>query len=197
MYVTLQRHERARPGLPEGQGRHLLLTVFVGLSCLVLAGCEAPPAVAASVDVFYAPLPQTPRFQFLRSLSSSDDVQEQSSGFAAFVVGEDPREGPQRLWRPYGVMLWRGKLYVCDTGARRTVIMDLEQRDFRRIAVEGNYQLGTPVSYGPQGEKYITDITQGQGAGPRRARSRRTVYHTAGRDEPLRRSLARRGAVRR
>jgi len=109
-------------------------------------------------------LPERPRIQFLRSLTSEDDVRRPPSAFARFVLGEDPHREVQIVSRPYGMAFTEGQLYVCDSGGGRGAIFDLAKGEFRTFGDRGPYRLGLPanVCIGPQGEKYVTDTVRGQ-----------------------------------
>ena len=139
-----------------------MLGLAVGVLA-ILAGCSRPPARPAAPD-FYPPLPEKPRVQFLCALNSSEDVRPQPGGFARFVLGASGKREVDYLVRPYGMALWEGKLYVCDSGARRGDVFDFKGKDFRTFGEEGPFRLGLPVnvSVGPEGEKYVTDTLRGQ-----------------------------------
>ncbi len=61
-------------------------------------------------------------------------------------------------------MAWReGKLYVCDSGARRCAVFDFAGRAFRTFGDRGPHRLALPIniSLGAQGEKYVADTGLG------------------------------------
>ena len=135
-----------------------------GALCLVaLSGCTRP-ARQPPAPVFYPPPPAPPRVQFLRSLRSSDDIRREPSAFERLVLGSAGSHLVEELVRPYGLAFWHDKLYVCDSGARRGVVLDFARRQFRTFGTAGAYRLGLPVnvSLGPRGEKYVTDTARGQ-----------------------------------
>jgi hypothetical protein len=113
--------------------------------------------------VFYPPLPERPRIQFLCVLSSPADVLPKPGFFARFVLGPEAQSQEGQINRPYGVAWGDGKLFVCDSGARRCAVFDFAARAFRTFGDRGPHRLGLPIniSLGPGGEKYVADTGRG------------------------------------
>lgn len=133
-----------------------------------LPGCQPAPQPAPLGAVFYPPLPQRPRMQFLRSLTRAEDIEPAAGGFASFIVDRDDQNPQEKmaslLVRPYGLAMWEGKLYVCDTGGRKGVIFDLVERKFRTFGQTGPHAFQAPIniSIAPGGMKYATDTKAGK-----------------------------------
>lgn len=127
---------------------------------LTLAGCASAPKPKEPV-VFFPPAPELPRVQFLTSFSGLKDVEEQSA-FNRFVVGATQN---LRLDKPYGVGIYDGRIYVCDTNTT-VMIFDLKKKEFRplKAATEGPGKLVQPlnISIEKDGTKYVTDPVRGQ-----------------------------------
>ncbi|NIA06638.1 MAG: hypothetical protein GWP14_03215 [Actinobacteria bacterium] len=139
-----------------------ILVIQTVLLVLGGAGCTPPVQRPTAEVVFYPPLPQEPRIQFLRTLAYAEDVEPGPGALELFVLGEEAgKRQDQPIKRPYGMALWEDKLYVCDSGDRKGVIFDFKRRKFRTFGQKGAYRFKMPinVSVGPEGEKYITDIT--------------------------------------
>jgi sugar lactone lactonase YvrE len=134
------------------------------LCCLALglawAGCAPPPPPP---PLFYPPLPQRPRIQFLRQLNSSQDVEAPVGSFRAFVLGKDSGERVIPIGRPYGLAMDQGKLYVCDSGSHRVAVLDFKNHRFETFGDKGQAKLRTPINIclGPNGEKYVCDTGLG------------------------------------
>jgi sugar lactone lactonase YvrE len=130
---------------------------------LGLGGCGSPPQAPPPAPVFYPPLPERPRIQFLRTLSSPADVLPKPSFFAQLVLGPEAQSQAGQVNRPYGAAWREGKLYVCDSGARRCAVFDFAGRAFRTFGDKGPHRLGLPIniSLGAQGEKYVADTGLG------------------------------------
>src|SRR5262249_25030444 len=101
-----------------------------------------------------------PRVQFLTSFTGSKDVEHQS-GFDRFVVGEKVE---LKVDKPYGVAMYDGRTYVCDTNST-VVVFDLKSRtvDPLKGAVgPGGLKQPGNISIEPDGTKYVTDPVRGQ-----------------------------------
>ena len=77
--------------------------------------------------------------------------------------GPEAQSQAGEIIRPYGVAWREGKLYVCDSGARRCAVFDFAGRAFRTFGDAGPHRLALPIniSLGAQGEKYVADTGLG------------------------------------
>ena len=133
---------------------------FFVLAFAALTGGCATSTRKPEAAVFFPPSPEPPRIQYLTSLRGSKDIEEQS-GFNRFVVGEK-RE--LALDKPYGVALFDGRIYVCDTNAG-VYVFDLKRKSFEPLkGAVGPGSLRQPlnISIEPDGTKYVTDPVRGQ-----------------------------------
>lgn len=131
---------------------------FAGLAViLILAGCATPPKEVRP-SIFYPPLPNPPRIQYLTTFSSAKDIVGPPSRFFEFIIGEGQRERDV-VRKPYGVAVFGGKLYVVDTRGPGYAIFDLEQKKYRFIHGSGNGKMEKPINItiDSDGTKYITD----------------------------------------
>ena len=119
---------------------------FIVLLCsllfttLLFSGCTATKTVKSENAVFFPEPPAPPRIQFLHSYTGSKDVETSASAFNTFVAGRDKEHF--ELVKPFGAMITKGKIYICDTQASFMVI-DLAQKTFQRM--EGAKGLGKVV----------------------------------------------------
>ncbi len=138
--------------------------IWGALVTAMLAGCAVVPRDASreSGAVFYPALPNPPRIQHLRTFTGERDFGPVDSGFALFVLGEDPKS-PQ-LMQPYGVALFEGKLYVADSRAPGLAVFDLVQQRFSIVKGSGNGRMKRPinVTIDTDGTKYVTDTGRNQ-----------------------------------
>ena len=102
------------------------------------AGCTAPVR-KQETPIFFPPAPDPPRIQYLVSFSGLKDIEEQSS-FNRFVVGE---KQDVKVDKPYGVAVYEGKIYVCDTN-NSVAVFDLGEKTFGILkgAVVANVSTG-------------------------------------------------------
>lgn len=145
-----------------------LATWFMGM---VIAASGAGLPAHADADkqgganksaVFYPALPDPPRVQHLVSLTGERDLRGPSSAFAKFILGDDA--ATQQLVQPYGTAMYKGRLYVVDTGAASVAIFDFDTKRFSYLAGSANGQLRRPINIriDTDGTKYITDTGRDQ-----------------------------------
>jgi len=135
----------------------------------MLAACVGNPSqpeknAAADISrpVFYPPLPNSPRIQYLTTIASERDLAVKKDSFADFIVGEE--KAAQRLTQPYGIALYKGKLYVADTGAGGLAIFDLAQQRFSFMTGNGAGRIKRPINIriDADGTRYVTDTGRDQ-----------------------------------
>jgi hypothetical protein len=137
----------------------ILLTLAVAS---LLAGCAAQPVKAEHKPTsFWPPAPDEPRIQFLRSYERSTDVGGVKSGLDKLILG-DEAESALQITKPYGVKMWQGKIYVCDTKQKAVIVMDVRQKITRMMGVSG-VRLESPsdIAIAPEGTKYVADAQRG------------------------------------
>lgn len=142
------------------QWSRVLWLVCAGVALAGLAGCAAPPEVAKTDKpsfVFYPERPDPPRVQYLASFAAAKDI-VQRGGFADFVAGKEGTE--DRLKRPYGAAMYKGKLYVADSRAGGVAVFDFVGRKFYFIEGTGAGRFKRPVNVtiDSDGTKYIVDV---------------------------------------
>lgn len=133
---------------------------LAGLAALlfVFAGCATTqPKTEREPAVFYPPPPDLPRVQFLVSYEGAKDIEAKKTAFETFVTGE--KESRRILDKPYGVAIYQGKIYVCDTN-HTVMVFDLKKKTFEPLqGAKGQGKLVQPlnVSVDSEGNKYVTD----------------------------------------
>ena len=98
--------------------------------------------------------------QYLTAFSGQSDLEEQSA-FDAFVRGERPKT---KLDKPYGVAIYDGKVYVCDTNST-VVVFNFKLKSFAPLeGAIGPGRLLQPmnISIEADGTKYVSDPVRGQ-----------------------------------
>ncbi len=137
---------------------------FFGIFFLILlVSCAKQPEVKEEVrHIFYPPFPATPRYQFLCSISNTNDVKPKESKFEKFVLGEEAEKGIPII-KPYGVKLFKNRLFVCDMKVG-LFVMDLTKGTYDIWRGESPGVLGRPVNIDidVNGDVYIADIIRGK-----------------------------------
>lgn len=114
--------------------------------------------------IFYPALPNQPRYQYLTTFSSSQDIQEKKSKFFEFVAGEE-QEKPRVIGKAYGVDIFDGVIYVGDTGSGAVVTLNLKTKKFGYIGLTGSGKLITPINVKIDRENrllYVADMGRKQ-----------------------------------
>jgi len=127
---------------------------------IVLAASCAARVAPQQLKVVYPPPPAPPRLQYLTSFNGLKDVETQSS-FNKFVAGE---KEDLKLDKPYGVAIYDGKIYVCDTNAT-VVVFDLKGKTFgpmKGVVGPGKLMQPSNISIDGDGIKYVSDPVRGQ-----------------------------------
>ena len=131
------------------------------LAIATFIGCSSAP-VRKEPHVFFPSAPELPRIQYLTSFAGTKDVEAAQSSFNKFVAGEKEN---LRLDKPYGVAIYDGKIYACDTN-KTVVIFDLKNKEFHVLeaALRGPGQLTEPlnISIDADGTKYVSDPARSQ-----------------------------------
>lgn len=131
------------------------LAALSSLLCLLLAGCATKPK-ATKEAIFFPPPPDQPRIQYLTSFSSESEFAGKG-GFKDFVTGGSTIQRP--IWKPYGISLRPGMLYVCDTQPKNVGTLDLARKQLRFLRPTGHEGLKMPINVvvGADGMKYVAD----------------------------------------
>lgn len=113
----------------------------------------------SSNSVLYPAPPSTAKIQFLTSISNSTQVVKKQSSLQKTVVGEVKGKP---IFKPYGVFIRNGKLYVSDISVRGLEIINLEKKEFEYFVPQGAYTLKMPLnSYvDKDNQLYVVDADQ-------------------------------------
>lgn len=138
--------------------RNIFLALVVTLT---LAGCSSEEIKGHEFKLVYPLPPDEPRFVYERTITSSFDVKEISSSdrlrqFATGTLGT--AEG---MSKPYGVAVYKGRIFVTDTVKRAILMFDVPGKEFKLIGTEGPGALRKPIGIdiSKDGEIYVADNT--------------------------------------
>ncbi len=133
------------------------------IAAILMFGC------ATSVEkeivtkrVFYPPLPETPKLQYLTHISNEDDLGKSQGSFDEFLFGK--QQAQKYISTPYGITASKGKIYVTDREWNSVIIVDLEKRKFDYIETRGLGMLRQPagMAISKDNFKYIADFARKQ-----------------------------------
>ena len=104
---------------------NLYKTRLIIVLLLINWGCAAKPQIRKPArPVFFPPPPETPRIQFLTSISRENDYIVPKGSFADFIIGKK-RQAEKEVNKPYGVSIKDGIIYVCDTELNTIHVLDV------------------------------------------------------------------------
>lgn len=142
-----------------------LKTLIILIIASFLASCTRSITSGTGPDpdntiIFPSP-PDTARIQFLVRISSSRDVTGNRKTFANYIFGE---EADMAINKPYGVAVFKGKIFVCDTYIHGLTIIDMEKNKVEQFIPTGKGELKIPINcfVNKQGYLYIADSERKQ-----------------------------------
>lgn len=125
---------------------YFLIALLSALMVTVISSCASRSHKESEFKPpVYPPPPEKPRFIYERTLRSSFDVEEQTAmqrfkSFATGIAGSG-----YGLGKPYGIAVYRGRVYVADTVQRVVFMFDAPGKAFKVIGQEGIGQLNKPI----------------------------------------------------
>ncbi len=133
----------------------------IALTLMILAGCATAPPEKEPLVFFPSP-PDPPRIQFLKSMEGAADIEPPKSAFYNWITGGKKRS--PRLNKPYGLAVYGGKIYVCDTNAT-VFVFDLEKKTYSPLkGAQGLGALAQPqnIAIDKDGNKFVADPSRKQ-----------------------------------
>ncbi|MCK5056289.1 MAG: hypothetical protein KAT34_06515 [Candidatus Aminicenantes bacterium] len=140
----------------------LLFLIFT-LCCSVPGKVKTGPGKGNDY-IFYPPLPEASRYQYLKTFSTSADVKKKKSKFFRFVAGAE-QEKPMAIRKAYGVEIYAGVMYVCDFSSGVVMIFDIKNRSFGYFGQSGSVKLLKPINLKIDKENrivYVADMGRKQ-----------------------------------
>ena len=136
-------------------------TAFVLMTLITLAGCATAPEKTRSV-VFYPPLPQRPRLQFLHAITGEENIGQSQGAFSEFLLGKPTSD--KRIGKAWDIASSDGKIYVLDRRYKRLLIIDLVQREFDYLKDQRMGALDDPsgIWVTEDDVKYVADMGRKQ-----------------------------------
>ncbi len=134
--------------------------IFSLCATVLFLGCAGK--VIEQETLFYPPLPQQPRLQFLTSITGESDIGGSKSALKDFLLGED--SSLKKLTRPMDIGASRDRIYVIDGELKKVLVLDLKKEEFSYIKGkrEGIYRHPVGIWVTQDDIKYVTDIQRKQ-----------------------------------
>jgi len=136
--------------------------ILVCIPLVFLSACSSSKeSVKTTEPIIYPAPPDKPRIQYLTSFSKSTDITGEQSSFLSSVVG---KEEVRQIVKPYGISIYKGKIYVCDTILGELIIINLNNSTFEDFSPKGLGQLKKPINCfnDAEGRLYVTDTKRQQ-----------------------------------
>jgi len=136
--------------------------------CFFVVVGHTPASAQDSETLFYPPLPDAPRIQYLTSFSVAADVEEKEEKkggwLSDFVLGEEDPEDNEGPNKPYGVSLDKGRIHVVDTRGAGYAIFDLAEKNYSFREGSGPAYMPKPINIeiDDEGTKYVADTGRNQ-----------------------------------
>lgn len=143
------------------QKNTVLRTIAIAAAALMLTACGVQPVKKKHDSVFYPPLPQQPRIQYLTTLNNQGDLPG-GEGMDSFLgTGASTRN---RLIRPFAVAHEKDFIYVSDSYFKKLVTIDLKKATMGFFPSERMGLLREPMGIfvDTDGSKYVADVGRGQ-----------------------------------
>ena len=142
-------------------------SVLVASICFAAAGClpgkEDKPPAGAKEYLYFPPLLENARIQFLCNLTGSRDVEPAPSALERFLLGDEPKQF-RTILKPFGVAARDGKVYVCDSMDLSIAVIDMAKRRYETFGKKGPGRLRKPINirFDKEGLIYVTDTLREQ-----------------------------------
>ena len=135
--------------------------------CLCSLTVPSLASAQASETLFYPPLPDAPRVQYLTSFSVAADIEEakkKSGWLSDFVLGQETAEDNEGPNKPYGISIKDGLIHVVDTRGSGYATFDLPDKDYRFRFGSGSAYMPKPINIevDDDGNKYVADTERNQ-----------------------------------
>jgi tripartite motif-containing protein 2/3/tripartite motif-containing protein 71 len=108
--------------------------------------------------MFWPPAPDAPHIEFLTTISSTHDVTGDQGNLDNILYGKQ-QTSDLPFARPYGIRMFAGSVYVCDTSSGNVSILDFRKKEVRILGKTGDIHLLKPIdiAVAPDGIKYVAD----------------------------------------
>ncbi len=140
--------------------RFLIPLLSALVACIACSPKVRKEITADNLVIFPSP-PDTARVQYLTRFSNSIDVTGGRSGFMRFILGE---EESRPIIKPYGIYVYKGRIYICDSILGGLEILDLNEKTFDYFQPQGLGIIKKPINcfVDKDGMLYVADADRRQ-----------------------------------
>lgn len=133
------------------------------LFALLISGCSSTATKEAGGPLFYPPLPNPPRIQFLKTFSNRGDLGQSGSRLSQWILGKEEL-GAELVKKPYGVGIHNGSIFVVDTRGPGYAVFDMNTGKFKFVqgSMGGVMKKPINIAFDRIGYRYVTDTIRGQ-----------------------------------
>jgi len=118
--------------------------LFILFSSLIFSCSPKINNVSSVKKIFYPAPPDSPKIQYLTSISSSSEISKKQTALEKTVIGE---KKPLPIYKPYGVFMRSGKIYVFDIALGGGLeILDFNKHEFEYFSLKGSFKLNKPIN---------------------------------------------------
>lgn len=137
--------------------RKLIFAICIMLT-MSATGC-ATKIAKSNGPVFFPPSPDLPRIQYLTAINGSDGLVEKKSSTLLWLIGKEEAEKSTSIYKPYGVTINKGKIYVCDLGGR-IIVIEPDKKSFTYLDNKNLKGMKKPINavFDADDNMYIADI---------------------------------------
>lgn len=113
--------------------------------------------------VFYPPLPNSPKIQFLTTINAGWIQGNKRTGFSDFILGKRDNRG-SRLIKPYGVTYYNGQVIVVDARGPGYMVLTADDAVVKTVRGSGGGGMQKPINIfiDSHGNRYIADTGRKQ-----------------------------------
>ncbi|NOY67730.1 MAG: hypothetical protein GXP13_10055 [Gammaproteobacteria bacterium] len=131
----------------------------------VITACSSGTKTAqqASTSIFYPPLPNKPRIQYLLTINAGSIQRSKRTEFSDFVLGKDEVDN-SRINKPYGVAFDGNEFLVVDTRGPGYMVLSSDDKLIKTVKGSGGGRMVKPINItlDDKGNRYVTDTGRNQ-----------------------------------
>jgi len=127
----------------------------------IIIGCTTAPVIPKQEPPTFPPPPADAKFVYEATLRASSNIMEPTFADKLRQVATGSTISPIGLAKPYGVLAYKGKVYVTDTQQRAVMLFDLINKNVKLFGTSGKGNLLKPlgIDINKDEEIFVADNT--------------------------------------